>query len=133
MTLFLIFPLFLQDYEGFSGIQVDLKAKLVQENPSHSDHQQSLLNMEPVCCHEFLAWAQRYYADVPYLQMHLNQVMRQNRELERDNRELRFEMKQSVPRENKKPRKSGDIIIKNSTNVNAIMGSDMHKSSFSNV
>jgi hypothetical protein len=92
-----------------------------------------LLNLEPVCCDECLAWVQRYYIDIPYLQMHLNQAMMQNRDLERENRELRFEIQQSVPRENKKPRKYGDIIIKNSTNVNAIMRSEMHESSFSNV
>jgi hypothetical protein len=49
-------PPFLQDCEGFSGIRADLKAKLMQENPSHLDHQQSLLNLEPVCCDECLEW-----------------------------------------------------------------------------
>jgi hypothetical protein len=59
--------------------------------------------------------------------------MRQNRELERDNRELRFEIQQSVPQSNKKSKKYGDIIINKSTNLNAIMRSEMHESSFSNV
>jgi len=32
-------PLFLQNCEGFLGIQVDLKTKLVQERPSETDQQ----------------------------------------------------------------------------------------------
>jgi hypothetical protein len=133
MTLFLIFPPFLQECEGSPRIRDDLMAKLVQEKPSDSHHQQSLLDLEHVCCHECLAWVQRYYTDIPYLKMRLDQVMRHNMELERDNRELRFEIQQSVPRANNESRKFGDIIIKRSTNVNAIMRSEMHESSFSNV
>jgi hypothetical protein len=65
-------PPFFQNCEGFLGIQVDLKSKLVQEKPSKADQQQSIPNLEPECCHDCLAWTQRYYADVPYLQMSLN-------------------------------------------------------------
>jgi hypothetical protein len=58
--------------------------------------------------------------------------MRKNRELERDNRKLKIETQQSMSRESKNPKSSGDIIIKKSTNVNITIGSEMHTSSFSN-
>jgi hypothetical protein len=65
-------PPFLHNCEGFSGIQVDLKEKLVQEKPLDTDLQQSIPNLESECFHECLSWAQRYYTDVRYLQMCLN-------------------------------------------------------------
>jgi hypothetical protein len=89
--------------------------------------------MEPVYCDECLTWIQRYYKDIPYLQMHLNQMLMQNRDLERENRDFISELQQTLPQANKRFRKSGDIIIKNSTNINVVMSSEMHDSSFSNV
>jgi hypothetical protein len=41
-------PPFLQNCDGFAGIRVDLKFKSVQEKSPDSDHQQLLLNLEPV-------------------------------------------------------------------------------------
>jgi len=58
--------------------------------------------------------------------------MRKNRELERDNRKLNIESQQYMSRASKKPRNSGDIIIKKSTNFNITIGSEMHAYSFSN-
>jgi hypothetical protein len=65
--------------------------------------------------------------------MHLNQILVQNRNLERENQDLRIELQQTLPRANKRFRKYGDIIIKNLTNINVVMSSEMYKSSFSNV
>jgi hypothetical protein len=106
-------PPFLQNCEGFSGIQADLKAKLVQERPLETDQQQSIPNLEPECCRDCLAWAQRYYANVSYFQMRLNQVMRQNRELEKDNMKLKIEAQQCISRASKKPKILEILSLKN--------------------
>jgi hypothetical protein len=47
-------------------------------------------------CHDCLAWVQRYYSDVPYLQMCLNQVIRRNTELEEENRKLKLEAQKCI-------------------------------------
>jgi hypothetical protein len=125
-------PPFLQDCEWFSGIQAYLKAKLVKERPLEKNQQQSIPDFEPEFSCDCLAWDHRYYADVSYLQMRLNQVTRKNRELEKDNRKLNVEAQQCISRANKKLKDYGDIIIKKSTNFNLIIGSEMHASSFSN-
>jgi len=56
-----------------------------------------------------------------------------NRDLERENWDLSAELQQTLPQENKRFKKSGDIVIKNSTNINVVMSLDMCESSFSNV
>ena len=106
---------------------------MAQEKTPDLDYKQPLANLEPVCCDECLAWIQRYYKDIPYLQMHLNQTLMKNRDLVRENQDLIYELQRTLPQENKRFRKSRDIIIKNSTNINVFMSSDMYKSSFSNV
>jgi hypothetical protein len=70
----------------------------VQERPLNTDQQHSISNLEPEYCHDFLAWVKKYYVDVPYLKMHINQLMRQNKELEEDNRKLKAEEKNAYIR-----------------------------------
>jgi len=65
--------------------------------------------------------------------MCLNQMLMQNRYLERENRDLRSELQRIPPRAKKIFIKYGDIIIKHATNVNVVLSSEMHDSSFSNV
>jgi hypothetical protein len=57
--------------------------------------------------------------------------MRQNKELERDNRKLKIETQQSMSRESKKTKNYGDIIIKKSMNFDITIGSEMHTYSVS--
>jgi hypothetical protein len=111
----------------------DLKTLMAQEKTPDSGYKQPLPDLESVYCDECTTWIQRYYKDIPYLQMCLNQMLMQNRDLERENWDLRSELQRIPPRENKRFRKSGDIIIKHSTNINVVMSSEMHDSSFSNV
>jgi hypothetical protein len=75
-------PPFLQYCKGFSIIQSDLKAK---EGFSKKEQQYLVPDLDPDHFHDCLAWAQRYYCNIPYLQIWLNQVTMQNRELENDN------------------------------------------------
>jgi hypothetical protein len=73
-------PPFLQYCKGFSGIQADLKAK---EGFSKKEQQYQIPGLEPDHCHDCLAWVQKYYSDVPYLQMWLNQVTRTKQRVRR--------------------------------------------------
>ena len=49
-------PSFLQNCEGFTRIQTDLKAMMTQEKTPDSDYQEPIPTLEPVCCDECLAW-----------------------------------------------------------------------------
>jgi hypothetical protein len=122
-------PPCLQDCKGFSGIQADLKAK---EGFSKKEQQYQIPGLEPDHCHDCLAWVQKYYSDVPYLQMWLNQVTRQNKELEEENYKLKLKAQKSIARTVKRSKQFGDVIIKYSTNVNFITGSKVHNPSLSN-
>jgi hypothetical protein len=122
-------PPFLQDCKGFSGIQSDLKAK---EGFSKKEQQYSVPDLEPDHCHDCLAWAQRYYSDMPYLQMRLNQVMMQNKELEEENYKLKLKAQKSVACTVRRSKQPGDVVIKYSTNVNVITGSKLYHPSLSN-
>jgi hypothetical protein len=62
-------PPCLQDCKGFSSIQSDLKAK---DGFSKKEQQCSVPDLEPDHCHDCIAWEQRYYFDMHYLQMRLN-------------------------------------------------------------
>jgi hypothetical protein len=80
---------FLQKQRDFRDMPHFLKRnfseKMAQEKTPDSDYKQPLPDLEPVYCDECLTWIQRYYKDIPYLQMHLNQMLMQNRDLEREN------------------------------------------------
>jgi regulator of replication initiation timing len=131
--LFSNLPPFLRECEGFTGIQNDLKTMIAQGKPLNSDNKYPLPDLEHVYCLECFTWIQRYYQDIPYLQARINHVLARNRDLERENLDLRADLQNNPPRANKRSKKSGDIIIKHSTNVNDVMNSEMHDSSFSNV
>jgi hypothetical protein len=49
-------------------------------------------------------------------------MLTQNRDMERENWDLKSDLQQTPPRPNKKS-KTGDIIIKHSTNLNVVMNS----------
>jgi hypothetical protein len=126
-------PPFLKEQEGFSGIQYDLKRVMEQDKPLNSDHTLPLPNLEQVYCEDCFNWIQRYYQDIPYLQAQLNQVMARNLALEKENEDLRASIQLVSPRANKRFRRSGDIIIKNSTNFNVVINSELSHVSFSKV
>jgi hypothetical protein len=106
---------------------------MAQGKPLNSDDMRPLPRLEQVYCEECFTWIQRYYQDIPYLQAQLNQVLARNIVLERENLDLRASVQQTSPRASKRSRKSGDIIIKNSSNINVVMNSKLPDSSFSNV
>jgi hypothetical protein len=53
--------------------------------------------------------------------------------LERENVDLRANVQQTSPRATKRINKSGDIVIKDSSNFKAVMNSKLSDASFSNV
>jgi hypothetical protein len=124
-------PPFLKEQEGFSGIQYDLKNIMEQGKPLNSDQTRPLPNLEQVYCEGCFDWIQRYYQDIPYLQAQLNQVMTQNLVLEKENEDLRASIRSNSPRANKRFKRSGDVIIKNSTSFNVVVNSELSHVSFS--
>jgi hypothetical protein len=124
-------PPFLKEQEGFSGIQYDLKNIMEQGKPLNSDQTRPLPNLEQVYCEGCFDWIQRYYQDIPYLQAQLNQVMTRNLVLEKENDDLRASIRSNSLRANKRFKRSGDVIIKNSTSFNVVVNSDLSDVSFS--
>jgi len=55
----------MQSCEGFSSVQDHLKAK---ESLLEKEQQHHILGLEHDHFHDCLAWVQRYYSNVPYLQ-----------------------------------------------------------------
>jgi hypothetical protein len=53
--------------------------------------------------------------------------------LERENEELKSSVQLNVDRENKRFKWAGNVIIKNSTNFNTIINSDLSDASLSNL
>jgi regulator of replication initiation timing len=89
-------------------------------------------SIEPVHCENCFDWIERYYRDVPYLQAQLNQMVAQNSVLERENDELKACVRSNTHMANKRIKRSGNVIIKNSTNFNTIINSDLSDASLSN-
>jgi regulator of replication initiation timing len=92
-----------------------------------------LPSMEPVHCENCLNWIERYFRDVPYLHVQLNQVVTQNSVLERENDELRACIRSTSHRANKHIKRSKNVVIKNSTNFNTIINSDLFDASLLNL
>jgi hypothetical protein len=126
-------PPFLKNQEGFSGIQHDLKQITGQTKFPSAKQAQPLPTIEPVHCENCLDWVERYYRDIPYLQAQLNQMVAQNSLLERENDELKACVRSNAHRENKRIKRVGNVIIKNSTNFNTIINSDLSDASLSNL
>jgi len=127
-----ILPPFLKEQEGFLGIQCDLKRFMAQDKPLNSDDTLPLPRLEQVYCEECFTWIQRYYQDIPYLQSHINQVMAHKMVMERENVDLKSNVQHFSPRATKRFRKSGDIVIKNSSNFKDVTNSKLSGASFSN-
>jgi hypothetical protein len=125
-------PPFLKKQQGFSGIQHDLKRIMEQDKLPTTEQTRPLPSMELVHCENCFDWIERYYQDVPYLQAQLNQVVTQNSVLERENDELRACVRSNAHRANKRIKRSGNVVIKNSTNFNTIINSDLSDASLSN-
>jgi regulator of replication initiation timing len=94
---------------------------------------QPLPTIAPVHCENFLDWFERYYRDIPYLQVQLKHMVAQNSLLERENEELKECIQSNADRENKRFKCVGNVIIKNATNFNTIINSDLSDASLSNL
>ena len=78
-------------------------------------------SIAPVHCDTFLDWIEHYYRDIPLLQAQVKPLVAHNALLEKENQEL----KACTERANKRPKRSGNIIIKNTTNFKAIINSEL--------
>jgi hypothetical protein len=91
-----------------------------QDKLPTTEQTRPLPSMELVHCENCFDWIERYHQDVPYLQAQLNQVATWNSVLERENDELRACVRSNAHRANKRFKRSGNVVIKNSTNFNTL-------------
>jgi hypothetical protein len=127
------FPPFLKNQDGFSGIQHDMKQITGLTKLPSAKQAQPLPTLEPVHCENRLDWVEIYYQDIPYIQAQLNQMVAQNSLLERENDELKAYVQWNAHRENKRIKRVGNVIIKNSKKFNTIINSDLSDASLSNL
>jgi hypothetical protein len=112
-------PPCLKGKEGFVGISHDLNQATGKHKIPVVDYIPHRSAIAPVHCDSFLDWIEHYYRDIPLLQDQVKCLAAQNSLLERENQEL----KAHTERENKRPKRSGNIIIKNTTSFKAIINS----------
>jgi hypothetical protein len=96
-------------------------------------HTQPLPAIAPVHCENCLDWVERYYRDIPYLQAQLKHMAARNSLLERENQELKACIRSNADRASKRFKRAGNVIIKNTTNFNTIINSDLSDASLSNL
>ena len=121
-------PPFLKGQEGFASIIHDLKQAIGRFEALIAENIPPRPAIALVHCDSCLDWVERYYRDIPLLQVQVKHLAAQNSLLERENQEL----KACTKRLNKRPKRSGNIIIKNATNFNAIINSELYDPSLSN-
>jgi hypothetical protein len=126
-------PPFLKNQEGFAGISHDLKQATKKTKAPIAEYTQPLPVITPVHCENCLDWVERYYRDIPYLQAQLKHLAARNSLLERENQELKACVQSNADRASKRPKRTGSVIIKNATNFNAIINSELSDPSLSNL
>jgi hypothetical protein len=72
-------------------------------------------------CDGCLDWVERYYTDVPLLQAQIKTLTAQNDQLKQEN----LDLKAHAEREKKRIKRSGNIVIKNTTIVKEIINSEL--------
>jgi hypothetical protein len=81
-----------------------------------------------VHCDSCLDWIERYYTDVPLLQARIKSLAAQNALLKQEN----LDLKTHTERENKRFKRDGNIIIKNTTSFKEIINSELSDPSLAN-
>jgi hypothetical protein len=121
-------PSFLKDQKGFAGIGHDLKQATGKTEAPIAEYTQPQPAIAPVHYDNCLDWVERYYRDIPYLQAQLKHLAARNSLLEQENHEL----KACTDQASKRPKRTSSVIIKNATNFNAIINSELSDPSLSN-
>jgi hypothetical protein len=121
-------PPCLKGQEYFFGISHDLK----QATKKHEIHVVEYIPhrsvITPIHCDSCLDWIERYYRYISLLQAQVKCLAAQNYLLERENQELKAHTK----RENKRPKRSSNIIVKNATNFKVVINSELSDPLFAN-
>jgi hypothetical protein len=119
-------PPCLKSKEGFAGISHDLKHAIGKHEIPIADYIPHRSAIAPVHCDSCLDWIERYYRDISLLQAQVKRLVAHNSLLERENQDL----KAHTERENKRFKRSGNIIIKNTTSFKAIINLELYDPSF---
>jgi hypothetical protein len=122
------FPPCLRGKEGFSGIGHDLEQATGKNEALVVDYVPRRSVITPVHCDSCLDWIERYYRYILLLQDQVKLLATQNSLLEQEN----FDLKAHIERESKRSKKSGNIIIKNTTSFKAIINYELSEPSLAN-
>jgi hypothetical protein len=121
-------PPCLKGKESFSGIDHDLEQTIGKNEAPVVDCVPRRAAITPMHCDSCLGWIERYYRDIPLLQAQVKRLATENALLEQEN----FNLKAHIERKRKRFKKSGNIIIKNTTSFKAIINSELTDSAFTN-
>jgi hypothetical protein len=121
-------PPCLKGKEGFSGIGHDLEQTVGKIEAPLVDCVPHRSVVTPVHCDSCLDWVERYYTDVPLLQARIRTLTAQNDLLKQEN----LDLKAHTERENKRIKRAGNIIIKNTTSFKEIINSELSDPSLAN-
>jgi hypothetical protein len=121
-------PPCLKGKEGFSGIGHDLEQTTGKNEAPLVDCVPRRSVISPVHCDSCLDWIEHYYTDVPLLQARIKILAAQNALLKQEN----LDLKAHTERENKRFKRAGNIIIKNTTSFKAIINSELSDPSLAN-
>jgi hypothetical protein len=114
------FPPCLKGKEGFSGISHNLKQTTDKTNAPMVDCVLHRPTTSPVHCDGCFEWIEWYYIDIPLLQARIKTLTAQNGLLKQEI----LDLKAHADRETKRIKRYGNIVIKNVTNVKAIINSE---------
>ena len=117
-----------QGKEGFLGIGHNLEQTIGKNEAPLVDCVPRRSVITPVHCDSCLDWIEHYYTDAPLLQVQVKRLAAQNALLKQENLDLKAQRE----RENKRFKRDGNIIIKNTTNFKEIINFKLSDPSWAN-
>ena len=121
-------PPCLKGKEGFAVISHDLEQATSKNEVPIVDCIPRRFVITPVHCDNCLDWIELYYRNIFLLQAQVKRLATRNALLQRE----KLDLKAHTKRENKRFKKTGNIIIKNTTSFKAIINYELSDSSFAN-
>jgi hypothetical protein len=111
----------LRGKEGISGIGFARGQIAGEADTTMLDHTLHQHVIPSIQCDVCLHWIERYYIDIPILQAPIKTLTTQSELLRKENLNLR----ENAERQVKRLKRTGNIVIKNASNVKAIINSEL--------
>jgi hypothetical protein len=115
------FPSCLKGKEGFYGIRHDQRKISSKVDTSMFEFALHRPAIPLVQCDVFFHWIEWYYTDIPILQAQIKTLTAQNKSLRQENIDLKVHAEGKA----KCIKRLGNIVIKNATNIKAIVNSEL--------